>query len=135
MNFPKPGDKIRIILKSGQIKEGLCKFWSEKDNNIFWSCLKPNKNSDEELMIKQDYIMGFLIIKEHPEIMKKIVVEEDVNIENKILDDDLKLKKLAELRIMKSNLEKEQIKKHIHRTDVGGIREVQYVLPTFKKHS
>jgi len=129
MIFPKHGDKVRIVLSSGVMKEGVVEFWAQDDEKgLTWTSLKPSTDSGETFMIQNYWVAGFLIIKENlAEKAKQIKIFEPILKET--TDPDLRLKNLAELRKMQGESERQQVRKLLKRTDVGSAKEVQYSYP------
>ncbi len=138
MIFPKQGDKVRIVLSSGIVKEGVIEFWAEDDEKgLTWTSLK-SLNSEESFMIQNYWVAGFLIIKENkdreahkvetPQTLPEIKMDDLPN------EDELKLKNLAELKKMKVESEKQSIRKFLKRPNTQ-IQETQYGTINFTKYT
>ena len=136
MIFPQQGDKVKIVLSSGLLKEGIIEFWTENDDRgLTWTSLKPSPESEESFMIQNYYVAGFLIINENiVDRVKQIKIEDDPTLDKPITDPDLRLKSLVELKKMQKDSELQQVRKLLKRTDLGSVKEVQYNYP-FKKRS
>lgn len=136
---PVSGDKIKIILSCGKIEYGIVEEWAVDDKRgITWSVLKPiNTNSTMRLVLQNYWIAGFVIINDDnikSDIPKKI--ESDPEIETPPINDlTLRTKKLVELRKMQAKAKEEEIKRHLSRKDIGGVKEIEYKLPSFIKRT
>lgn len=138
MRMPKKGDRLKIILSCGVVEDGVVEVWAEDDERgITWSVLKhPELNM--ELHLQNYWIAGFKFIDPPkkavaPKIIKEI--EDDVQLDNPVINLGLRLKKIAELKEERTKAVKEQVKNHLKRKDIGGVQEVNYVMPSFKKRS
>lgn len=135
MIFPQQGDKVKIVLSSGLVKEGIIDFWAEDDDKgLTWTSLKPSLESEESFMIQNYWIAGFLIINENiVDKVKQIKVEDDSVLDKPITDPNLRLKSLVELKMMQKGSELQRVRKLLKRTDVGQVKETQYGYPFKKK--
>lgn len=136
MRVPKKGDRLKIILSSGIVEDGVVEVWAEDDERgITWSVLK-HPELDIELHLQNYWIAGFKFIDPPkkavtPKVIKEI--EDDIQLDKPVIDIELRLKKLAELKTERIKAVKEQVKSHLKRKDVGGVQEINYVMPSFKK--
>src|ERR1700748_3379270 len=108
------GDFIRIVLSCGIKEEGIIDDPRLVEDGETWIFLAHKNNPDIKLHINKKYIAAHQIenIKlEEPEI--KTLVVDDLSLNEPIVDPKLRMKKLAELTIVKSNMEREQFKKII----------------------
>src|SRR6266404_2428314 len=121
----KVGDNIRIVLSCGAVEEGIIDTIDfvevienyisiERPNQkkyIHWLILSHKTNANIKLNINKKYIAAYQIenesIKDNGENIKTLTVD-DLSLNETVKDPKLRIKKLAELRIEKSNLEKEQ---------------------------
>jgi hypothetical protein len=155
------GDRVNIILSCGTPLEGIVKGWGTVDENGFvWHVLKSTLATIKtDIVVNVQHIAAFEIVVEdvkpvetkdevfEKEVQKRldleiqnrlnnkaVTYEEELVIEEPILDPNLRTKKLAELRILQSKAKREEVKKHLSRTDLC-VKEISYGIPSFKKHT
>lgn len=138
------GSKIEVIFRNSMQVSGIVEEWG--DRGVLFS-IKTNS-----YIIIQDIradVMAIIVHKtENLEIKepKKIVAPEPVkNNESKIdklpkdisntdnFEHNLKIKKLAELKILQAKQEKEIIANKLKNHEIKEIKQVQYGLPSFMK--
>lgn len=112
------------------IKEAVEQIFIRREKNVNnskkWA--KPvhqynEEQHDEEL---ENYIENI----PQEEIRPKMIPPEDaINIKHHTLDPNLRNKKLAELKILQTKAKQEEVKQHLKRSDLGGVKEIAYEYP------
>ena len=147
---PKINQYIKILFKNNNQAEGFVHSW-EKDNYVIKSLdgkslliilnpyediiaikvmLDQKENVQEQTVQKVQEEKPKTIINNIPEQKE---IQEDLQ---PLTSNDLKLKKLAELRISLAKQEREIISNKLKSHNIEGMKEVKYGIPTsFKKPS
>jgi hypothetical protein len=155
---PGLGDLIKLILRTGVIETGVVRFW-----NDYWVELESiNKKFARPLFIKQEFVMGYQIVKSATE---RLLEEEIVPAPPPIgistapsgkpmgrpnnfsmkAEEPIGLPKLTNIReraqqrsanhLTKISKERELVQEHLRQENIGRVTQVQYGMPSFKKRS
>lgn len=128
------GDFIRVVLSSGVKEEGVIfdpKFIDE--DGVVWIILAHKNNSDLKLNICKKYIAAYQVEKLEVEEMVKTLIIEDLTLTEPVADPKLRMRRLVDLKINKSNMEREQFKKIIKNKNIVKSKNTGYSLPSFLK--
>jgi hypothetical protein len=127
------GDFIRVVLSSGVKEEGVIfdpRFLDE--DNVVWVILAHKNNPDLKLNICKKYIAAYQVENLKVEEIVESLIVEDLSLEEPVADPKLRMKKLVDLKINKSNMEREQFRKIINKKTVKP-KVSAYSLPSFLK--
>ena len=134
-----PNQLVKILFRNGTGLEGVVEFWEE--NNYILRSL----NGDSILII-QDPIQDIMAVKvtlpsdveQQPipqpiiqnELLKQPIIEEYVEPEE-FNEQDLKIKKLAELYLERAKAERETISNKLKSHQINEVKQIKYDLPSF----
>lgn len=136
--IPEKGQYIKCIFRNNAIIEGIVESWSDQRSVL--------KTSDEEnLLIIQrtaDDVMIVKIVLESQKvkpIKNKIIAKSNLEKEfsevyEQPSDNDLRTKRLAELKIMMAEQEKKIITEKLKDHHCSGIKSINYQYPSFIKN-
>lgn len=133
-----PGMHVKIIFKNGFLTEGFVESW---ENDFILKSLSGDSlfiipNPKEDIMAIKIFISEESKEVEKPTIKKEIVEEIIVPSEAQDISSDLRIKKLAELRMELVKQERQIIANRLRDHHIGDVRKVEYGLPgIFKKPS
>lgn len=124
------GKHIKCIFHNGTLVEGTVESWSSEES-VLKSLI------DESRLIIPNTSRDIMLIKVVAPTEKKQVVlpqlDQDIEKVRKEPISDLKNKKLAELKILKSKAEKDIVANKLKEHHVGEVRKTQYGTPGFLK--
>lgn len=125
----EPNQYIKIMFKNGISIEGIVISW-EQDNFV----LKSDR--EESFFIIQnpkDDIIAIKIMIKQKQIAPAIAPQIPINETNKLSEEELKIRKIADLRIALAQQEKEIISNKLKNDTINEVRKVEYGLPGFFK--
>lgn len=133
----KIGDNVKILLSCGIVEEGIIvstDYIAEFDNDSYIILMHKNNNT-KKLNIKKEHISAYQIensVVDEKEL--KTLIVDDLSLSEPIANPKLRIKKLAQLRINKSNDQKRIFKKVIESPIINEkIDNIKYNLPSFLK--
>lgn len=133
--IPQKGQYVKIVFKNATQMEGFVESWSDQQSIL--------KSTDNNLLIifhtSEDILAVKIVLNFIPpgELHKRLIETQQKfdDIKKSPSNDDLRIKKLADLRRELINQEKEIVKQRIHEHHISQISEPQYGIPSFtKKH-
>lgn len=133
----KSGDFIRVVLSCGIREEGIIfnSKYVDEDGDV-WIILRHKDNPKAELYICKKYIAAHQVDNsEKIPIENEIqtIVVEDYSTNELIKDPKIRIQKIAESKIAKGNLERDQFKKIMANKNINRNKQLNYSLPTFLK--
>jgi hypothetical protein len=133
----KTGDSIKILLSCGIVEEGIIEILNYVDDfdNESYIVLSHLSNPSKKLNIKKKFIAAYQIEESiNIEAERKVLIVDDLSLNEPIVNHKLRIKKLAELRIMHSKTQRKAFKKIIENQNIDEkTYNVNYNTPNFNK--
>lgn len=135
----KRGDFIRVVLSSGIKEEGVIEDhrYRDEDGEI-WIILAHKNNSNIKLNINKKYVAAYQIdnsiFNEEEKVELKTLVVDDLSLSEPIADPKMRMKKLVDLGLERSETQRQNLKKLIQKpVSEIQIKVQKYGLPGFLK--
>lgn len=126
---PQKGQHIKCILRNNLVVEGIVEFWSD-DKSILRSLDGANISIIQHSA--QDIVVIKIILKESSQIKNELETKFD-EVYQQPSEDTLRLKNMAELKILMIEQEKKIIAEKIKDHHIGEVKKVNYGQPKFFK--
>lgn len=129
MSLIQKGQYVRCVLKNNLLLEGIVESWSETISVIK---SKDGLQSSIILNTLQD-VMVVKIIHKHPIELKTELEQQFIDTTSAPSDDELRLKKMVELKALLVEQEKKIVAEKLRSHHVGEVKKVNYELPRFRQ--
>ena len=129
--IPQAGQHVKCVLRTGAIAEGIVENWYQNEVQLI-------SLDGESLLIithpEEDIMLIKILIKSKSEILKVPVTKTELQQEFQTVyeqpsNDDLRVKKMADLKIMMAEQEKKIITEKMKDHHVGEVKKVAYGYP------
>jgi hypothetical protein len=129
MSLIQKGQHVRCILKNNLLLEGIVDSWSETISVIK---SKDGLQSNVILNTLQD-VMVVKIIHKQPTQLKTELEQQFAETVSAPSNDDLRLKKMAELKSLLAEQEKKIVTEKLRSHQIGEVKKVNYEYPRFRQ--
>lgn len=125
--IPKKGQHVKCVLRNNLILEGIVEVWSDEQSSLYSldrSSISIIQHTSEEVVVVK------IILKSHSQV-KNHLEEKFDEVYAQPSDNDLRIKEMAELKILLAEQEKKIISEKIKEHHLGNTKKVTYGQPQF----
>ncbi len=133
--IPQKGQHVRCVLSNNLIIEGIVDSWEDEK-----SVLKSLDGESVSIIqnTSRDVVLVKIILKEYKKPAERIVIKNELEKKfdeekKKPIQDDLRLKNLAELKVLMIEQEKKIISEKLKDHHISDIKKASYGQPKFFK--